>query len=148
MADVSGFGAIVKLVADKTFPSGVALTQFSDDADPFDFPAIDVNETAMGVNGDLITWSRATPLPLTLNFIPDSEDDVNLAILLEANRAARGKTSAKDKITISVAYPSGKLVTLSGGVIVSGVPSSSLAGSGRLKTKPYTFNFENKSVAQ
>ncbi|MCW8965367.1 MAG: hypothetical protein OQK82_01570, partial [Candidatus Pacearchaeota archaeon] len=86
-----------------------------------------------------------SPIAITLNIIPNSDDDVNLAILLEANRLARGKTSAKDKITINVAYPDGKVTTLSSGTLMSGPVTPSLASAGRLKTNAYVFNFENAS---
>jgi hypothetical protein len=143
--DVTGFGAVVTLTASGTFPSGVDLSQFADDADPFDIPAIDIANTAMGVNGDLIRWGVATPIAITLNVIPNSDDDVNLSILHEANRNARGKVVAKDDITINVAYPDGTVVTLSSGVLMSGPVAPSLASAGRLKTNAYVFNFESVS---
>ena len=143
--DVTGFGAVVTLTASVTFPNGVDISQFADDADPFDLPAIDLANTAMGVNGDLISWGVASPLAITLNIIPGSDDDTNLSILLEANRLARGKTSAGDVITISVAYPSGKVTTLSSGKLKSGPVSPSLASAGRLKTNAYVFDFESVS---
>jgi hypothetical protein len=143
--DVTGFGAVVTLTASVTFPNGVDISQFADDADPFDLPAIDLANTAMGVNGDLISWGVASPVAITLNIIPGSDDDTNLAILLEANRLARGKTSSRDVITISVAYPNGKVTTLSKGKLMSGPVSPSLASAGRLKTNAYVFNFESVS---
>jgi len=36
MNDISVFGIRVQLVASETFPAGISLTQFADDADPFD----------------------------------------------------------------------------------------------------------------
>lgn len=143
--DISGFGLRLRVVASATFPAGITLSQFADDADPFDFPDLTVAETAMGVNGDLITWSKANPLLVTVNVIPGSEDDQNLAILLEANRVGRGKQSARDQITLTAMYPDGKSNTASVGVITQGRPGQSVASSGRMKTKPYTFAFENLS---
>lgn len=140
--DVSGFGSRVRLVASRTFPAGITITQFADDADPLDIPSIQVRDGAMGVNGDLVTWSRANPLRSTLNVIPGSVDDRNLAVLLEANRTARGKSSAADKITMTVTYPNGSVVTLSEGVISDGMPGDSIASAGRRKSKSYAFMFE------
>lgn len=143
--DVSGFGVRVRLVASVTFPAGITLSQFADDADPFDLPSIQVADKAMGVNGDLVTWSKANPILATLNLIPNSEDDRNMAVLLEANRVGRGKFSARDVITLTGIYPDGRSVTLSNGAITDGMPGQSIASAGRLKSKSYAFAFEGLS---
>lgn len=142
MTDISAFGIRVRLVASSTFPAGIDLTQFADDADALDVAAQEIAATAMGVNGDLVTWSRANPLPLVLNLIPNGEDDRNMQVLFEANRVGRGKTSARDTITVTAVYPDGGAVTWSGGVLTNGMVSNSVASAGRLKSKPYTFSFE------
>ena len=49
----------------------------------------------MGLNGDLIGWSKPNPIKITLNVIPQSFSDLNLAVLLEANRVGRGKQGAE-----------------------------------------------------
>jgi hypothetical protein len=141
--DISVFGLRVSLTASETFPGGLDLSQWADDADPFDTPAQQVRDKAMGVNGDLITWSKANPIGLTLSVVPNSEDDVNLAVLLEANRVGKGKTGARDVLDISVVYPDGLTVNFTQGAITDGAVASGAASSGRLKSKTYTFAFEN-----
>lgn len=141
--DVSAFGFRLRLVASKTFPAGIDITQFTDDADPFDFPSQQIADTSMGVNGDLITWSKANPLKTTVNVIPDSDDDKNLSVLLEANRPGRGKLPAGDIITLTALYPNGSTKTATSGVITDGTPGTAVAGSGRRKSKSYAFAFEN-----
>lgn len=143
--DLSGFGTVINLVASVTFPVGFNISQFADDADPFDIPGIPVKEGAMGLNGDLITWSKATPLKATVNVIEGSDDDTNLSIVFEANRVSRGKASVGDVIQLSVVYPSGRTLTLANGVMTQGQPGPSIASAGRLKTKQYQFMFESKS---
>lgn len=143
--DISGFGISVRVVASVTFPAGVTITQFADDADPFDIPSIQIADKAMGVNGDLVTWSKANPYTPTLNVIPNSEDDRNLAILLEANRVGRGKRSARDLVTLTASYPDGRTLTLSAGKITDGQPGLSIASAGRMKSKAYAFAFEGLS---
>lgn len=143
--DVSGFGLRVRLVASVTFPAGIDLSQFADDADPFDLPSIQVADKAMGVNGDLIVWSKANPLLVTLNLIPNSEDDRNMGVLLEANRPARGKLPARDVVTLTGIYPDGRSITLSGGAITDGMPGQSVSSAGRMKSKSYAFAFEGKA---
>lgn len=143
--DVSGFGFVLTLIASNTFPSGFPLSQFADDVDPFDFPVIDVNDVAMGLNGDLISWSKATPLKVTMSVIAGSDDDANLAVLLEANRVGQGKISARDVITVNAVYPSGNTLSLTSGKILSGPSGKSIASAGRIKTPVYMFAFQNRS---
>lgn len=144
MENISGYGIKGTLIASRIYPAGITLTQFADDADPFDLQSLQVSDTAMGLNGDLITWSKANPLKLTLNLIPGSEDDKLLGILLEANRVGRGKDSTRDVIVLTFTYPDGTFVTFTSGVITDGVPGRGVASSGRLKTRAYSFAFENK----
>lgn len=144
MEDISAYGFRVNIVATKTFPFGVILSQFADDSDPFDIPSIQIADKAMGINGDLITWSKATPISITLNMVPNSTEDNLMSILLEANRVGRGKISARDVITLTGIYPSGRIIVMSPGIITDGIPGTAMASSGRMKSKPYSFTFENK----
>ena len=145
MQNISGFGLTVNLLASNTFPVGLILTEWADDSDPFDLPSLQIADTAMGLNGDLIGWSKANPIKLVLNVIPQSFSDLNLAILLEANRVGRGKQGARDIITLTAIYPNGSPIILTNGIITDGIPGSPVASSGRLKSKSYNFSFENKA---
>lgn len=145
--DVSAFGFVLTVIASNTFPNGFPVSAFADDSDPFDFPSIAVNDVAMGLNGDLISWSKATPLKTTMGVIPGSDEDQNLAILLEANRVGSGKLSARDVITVTAVYPDGSTLSLVNGKITNGAPSDSVGSSGRLKSKVYGFAFENRTVS-
>lgn len=143
--DITGFGAIVTLIATNTFPVGFPVTQFADDSDPLDFASVKIGDVAMGLNGDLITWAKAMPLPMVLNVIPGSDDDLNLQILADANRVAQGKISAFDKITAVVTYPDGSVITLTGGKMTDSMFGKSISSAGRMKTKSYAFSFETKN---
>ncbi len=144
MTNISGFGLTVRVCASKTFPVGFSVTQFADDGDPFDIQSQQINDKAMGLNGDLIVWSKANPISVTLNLIPGSDDDRNMAILFEANRVGSGKRSARDVITMVAVYPDQRILTFTNGVITDGSPANSIASAGRMKSKPYTFVFENR----
>lgn len=141
--DVSGIGLVLNLKASVTFPAGFQVSQFADDGDSISFEEMEIGGTAMGLNGDLITWDKVAPISVPINVIPNGDDDINLAVLLEANRAGKGKKTARDVITMTVVYPNGKSVTLSGGKLIKGKPSNSVASEGRMTSKPYTFMFEN-----
>lgn len=142
--DISGYGLRVNLIASRTFPIGINLTQFSDDSDPLDFPSIQIADSAMGLNGDLIKWSKANPIKAVLNMIPGTAEDALMSILLEANRVGRGKIGAKDIIIMTVIYPDNRFITAINGIITDGMPGNAVASQGRLKTKTYNFSFENK----
>lgn len=146
MENISGFGLIVNILASNTFPVGLIIDQFADDTDPFDLPSLKIAETKMGTNGDLIGWSTPNAIVVTLGVIPQSFSDLNLAILLEANRVGRGKISARDVITMIGIYPNGIPIILRNGFMTDGLPGNSVASSARLKSKTYTFAFENKAA--
>lgn len=146
--EIGGFGLVITLRATNTFPVFMNIEQFADDADPFDFPEVKVADVAMGLNGDLLTWSKASPLLTQVAVVPESDDDNNLAVLLEANRVGKSKQSARDIITLSGLYPSGKLVTLSSGRITDGMLSNSISSAGRMKSMVYKFAFQNITVAR
>lgn len=141
--DISGFGLRVSLSASRTFPSGITITQFSDDADPVDSASVQLRDKAMGLNGDLIAWSKANPITLTLNVIPNTKDDANLQILAGANRAAAGRFPAQDQISVTVTYPDGSVQRLVRGIITDAVIGKPVGSAGRMKTKPYVFAFED-----
>jgi hypothetical protein len=143
--NISGFGLRIVITASNTYPAGFTVSQLADDTDVFDLPEITIAETAMGVNGDMVIWAKAVPIDLKIAVIPNGPDDINLSILLEANRVAKGKTGARDIITVAGVYPDGSIKTLVGGAIISGVPGNGVSAAGRFKTKVYGFRFENQA---
>jgi len=144
MTDISATGVQVQIIASNTFPIGFNINQFADDADPLDSASIQIADKAMGLNGDLVSWATASPIPMILNLIPGSDDDRNLSMLAEMNRIGRGKTGAKDKITAIVVYPDNEIYMLTDGIMTDAQMINSSAQSGRKKTRSYVFAFENK----
>lgn len=144
MQDISGFGLQIRIIASVSFPTGFTVTQFADDADPFNFPDMQIADSAMGLNGDLIVWSTANPISPVINVIPNTEDDRNLSMLMEANRVGKGKKSVQDNITITAIYPDGRNITLINGKLTNGPAGKTVSSAGRLSTRAYTFAFENK----
>ena len=143
MHDVSATGLSIVIQAHKTFPAGIQITAFADDADPLDLPAVDIAQTGMDINGNLVTWSTPTPQTVTINVLAGSEEDENLAILFDANTARRGRRPASDVITLVASYGDGSITTARNGRITDGCRGNSVAGAGRLKSKQYTFIFQD-----
>jgi len=141
--DASGFGTTINIQASQTFPAGIEITRFADDADPIDMPQLQINDKAMGVNGDLVKWSKANPIPLTIAVLPNNEDDDNLQVLAMSNRAVRGRRPVRDIITATITYPDGSVVRLLRGIITDAPIGKSVASAGRIKTNSYVFAFED-----
>lgn len=142
--DVTGFGLKLRISASNSFPAGFDVTAFADDADSLDFSPVAIGDSAMGLNGDLITWNKAAPLPMTINVIPGTADDLNLQALASANRVAQGKRAALDRITATIVYPDARVITLTGGQITAAPFGNSVSSQGRVKTNSYSFMFEQK----
>lgn len=145
MENIAGFGLSIVLIADKTFPVGLPITQLADDADPLDIQSVEIADTGMGLNGDLVVWYKAQKLPMVISVIADSADDKNLQLLADANRAAQGKNIANDVISATILYPNGSKVILSQGVITTAPFGIGISSNGRFKTKTYGFIFQNKA---
>ena len=143
MENISGFGLRANLIASNTYPVGFIISEFADDSDPFDLPSLQIADSAVGLNGDLIVWSKANPIKFVLSVVPTSLDDINLSILLQANRPSRGKIPSRDVITLTGIYPSGDFVTLTNGIITDGIPANAVSSAGRFKSKTYNFSFES-----
>lgn len=110
MIEVSATGLALVVKASKTFPSGILITAFADDADPLDFPATEIVKTGVDINGNLLSWSAPAPQTVTINVPAGSEEDQNLAILLDANTAKevaalRGMSSRWLPLTAAVRPP-------------------------------------------
>lgn len=143
MQNVSTFGLSASIVGSNTFPNGFQVTAWADDADPLDSPDLEIAQSGMGTNGDLVVWSKPEGIEISISVIPFSVDDQNLDALFNANRVAKGKTSARDVITIALAYPNGAKVTMDPGIAIVGSVIPQAQQSGRVKTRNYRFRFEN-----
>lgn len=145
MLNISGFGLQAVIKASSSFPASFTVVDFADDADPLDSPDLVAADTAFGLNGDMLVWTRPAGIEIVLNVIPTSASDSNLAVLLDANRVGKNKSSARDQISMVITYPNGLIGNLSKGVIISGPILPNVASAGRMKTRLYRFRFEQVS---
>lgn len=142
--DISGLNSKVTIIAVPTFPQGFTVTEFASDSDPVVIDDIEVTNTEVGVNGDVVSWHKATTIPVELSVIPNCESDKNLQILVDSNRSAKNKVSLNDDITMIISYADGTIKTFTGGVIIGGSVASSITTDGKIRTKTYRFSFANK----
>lgn len=144
MQEVSSTGIALRLTASVTFPNGIDLTAFPEDGDIGVTGNIDIAGNASGVNGDLIVWKTVNGVEVNVPIIPNTQDEVNLDILFDANRAAKNKRARFDVITIVATNPvTGATKTYKNGVIKNGAPGYQYGGDGRIKNKTYGFVFED-----
>lgn len=145
--NISGYGLSISLIASNTFPIGFLITDLVEDTDPFDIPELTIGEAKGTPNGKVVFWANCNPMTVNISVIPNSYSDIQLAILFENNRPGENKVSNYDSITLSAIYPNnpGSTLILSDGFILSGAPSTGMAGSGRQKSKTYGFAFGGKT---
>lgn len=146
MQDISATGTSATIFASLTFPAGFTVTALADDANPIDVETLQLGDTGMGVNGDMVFWSTPNPIRITVRPIPNSDADENLQILVSANRVAKNKAAVQDIITMAVNYPDGKVVTFTNGKLLTGTPALGVASNSRLQTREYQFVFENQAL--
>lgn len=142
MEDISALGTKIWITADKTFPAGFAITKFPADADGLSVTEMQIANGEMGVNGDFITYRTAQGQQLQVSAIPGSDEDKNLQILLNRNRASKGQTSVQDVITMVISLPNNITYTCSNGIIMSGEIGYSITSQGKVRTHNYNFMFE------
>lgn len=146
--DISSTGLSFRVVASNTYPSGLTLTEVADGTDPLDIPEVVVAEAAMTANGTLVTWSAPKPIAIKVALVPGSEDDIAMQYLFDANRAAKGKRLARDKLQFIGNYPDGGTITLAEGKCISYMPGRSATSAGRYKDSVYAMTFENVSTTK
>ena len=142
MRDITASGSFITLTSTVTFPNGIVLSALADDQDPLDFDELTISQTGMGLNGDLVVWSKPVPVPVKIAVIATSEDDINLNTLFKAVKPAKGRRGSREKIDIEVNYADGTTKKMVGGIITSGIDGNALSSEGRFKTKVYGFTFE------
>jgi hypothetical protein len=140
---ISGFGTQITLVCSVSFPLGLNISEWADDADPIDSPSVQIGDAAMANDGVLLGWSKGVPIPLVLSVRPTGEDDKNLTILADNNRVAQGRKPVNDEIIATIVYPSGNTVTLIRGKILDAIMVDPFSSAGRIKTKTYGFKFQD-----
>ena len=142
MTDVSHLGTVVTISASNTTGGApVPMSAFPKDTDPVSVPNQTIGSLEVGTNGDIISWSEATPGELTLAVIPGTRDHAFLHLLFQQNKAEKGKRSANDIISLTRIMPNGAILAAEQGKLVEGPPSMSQASSGRVNTVSYRFMF-------
>ncbi len=139
--NIQAFGTRIRAIFSQTFPQGIDLIELADDTDGLDSPSIAIAETARGVNGTPLDWTKAVMIPKNISVVPSSDADKNLQIVARANMPRQGIRQVRDIVSFTVIYPDGSTEILLNGRMTEAPLGNSLASSGRKKSKTYKFMF-------
>jgi hypothetical protein len=148
MIDVSAFGTGITVVATSSFPVGFQLTSFADDEDPLAIEEVEVSGYEKLYDGNIFIFDKTSPVLLSVGIIPNTDDDINLKILMQARKSSPHILPLPDTTTMIITYPDGGRVVLSGGGILSGALADSISSGGRKKGNAYHFVFGTFAGAQ
>ncbi len=148
MINISGYGLGVNIVALQTFPMGFDIKSFSDDTDSLVVENTETSGYQMDFGGSLVAYDKAAPILVSLSVIPNSEDDINLKLLLQARKGGFKWLPIQDVTTMVISYPDRGRVVFSNGTIISGPFADSILSTGRRKSNTYNFAFGAFAGAQ
>jgi hypothetical protein len=141
MIDISTLGAGITIISLTSFPMGFRLSAFADDMDSLVIEPTEVSGFEKLYDGTIFGYDKTSPVLLAVGVIPNSDDDVNMKILLQKRKSNPTYIALLDTITMVVSYGDGGRVILSSGVILSGSIADSMQSSGRRKGNVYNFAF-------
>lgn len=148
MIDISGFGTGITVIATTSFPTGFTLTQFADDEDPLNVENTEVSGYEKLYDGSIFTYDKTSPLLLSVGLIPNTEDDINMKILMQMRKSSVHLLPLPDTTSMVICYPDGGKVAMSQGTVLSGPLADSLTTQGRRKGNVYHFVFGTFAGAQ
>ena len=161
MVDISMQGATLTLNCG-AITKGNIILEFSAEGTPIEFPDIETCGYEMTMNGELVTWTKPSPITWNVTVLPGTNSDVALRNLLYAGHVGgrRGQPINQSYVHISSAVltvPSintkgiitaaGKLTfkfligRLSGGPMAIGTNNE-----GKMSPRTYKFVFESVSA--
>jgi hypothetical protein len=106
--NISGKGLKVKLFASVSFPLGIDVEVFADDANAIETSNFTTKQAGMTTNGTILIWENMQPINCVINVAASGSSYKSLSTLFELNRAEEGKLSANDSISIIATLPDGE----------------------------------------
>ena len=162
MIDISMQGATLTFSC-KGLAGNVVL-EFSDEGTPMEFPDLETCGYAMTMNGELVTWTKPSPITFSITVIPGSKSDEAMRNLLYLGHVGgrRGKAIDQGSVYIescTVTVPSistettGAIVgqakklqfTFKNGRLTGGRPAIGSNAEGKMSANTYRFVFESVS---
>ena len=163
MIDISMQGATLSF--SNPFLNKNVVLEFSDEGTPLEFPDLEVCGYAMTMNGELVTWTKPSPITFRISVIPGSVSDASLRNLLYAGHVGGKKGIA---ISQSVVYIASATLTVPkisvnnssivrngeqhrftfhNGRLTGGNPAIGSNSEGKMSVRTYNFVFESVSYS-
>lgn len=141
MIDISTAGSGITIFSLNSFPMGFQLKAFADDVEAFAIDPTEVSGFEKLYDGNIFSFDKTSPILLSVGVIPNTEDDINLKIILQKRKSSPSILPILDTVTMVVSYTDGGRVVFSNGTILGGSLADSLASRGRKKSNEYHFAF-------
>lgn len=148
MIDVSAFGTGIMVLSTASFPQGFSLSQFADDEDPLNVEQVEVSGFEKLYDGSIFIFDKTSPILLSVAVMPNSDDDINLKILMQMRKSSPSLLPLPDTTSMVITYPDGGRVILTNGGLISGALADSITTQGRKKGNVYHFVFGTFAGAQ
>lgn len=160
MIDISMQGAMLALDVPAIAKGGNVVLEFSSEGTPIEFPDLETCGYEMTMNGELVTWTKPTPITWSVTVIAGSNSDVALRNLLYAGHVGgrRGKPISQTYVHITSAELTVPSI-MSNGVVSSNGKTTFSFANGRMtggptaigsnaegKMSPHTYKFVFESV--
>lgn len=141
LCDVSFAGSIITV-------AGIKISNFMDDANPVEFPDVEVSGYGINCNGVMIRWAKPNAVIMSVTVIPGSMEDAKLYRLWNQYRVQDGNYNAQwgssldASISIGNTQMAGKRsYSFSGGTMISGPGGPTASSEGKMSGRTYTFAF-------
>lgn len=158
MVDISMQGARLSLKCD-AISEGNVILEFAAEGTPIEFPDLEVCGYEMTMNGELVTWTKPSPITWNITVIPGSASDEALRNLLYAGHVGGqmgrpiNRTYVKIRTAVLtvpgidtngiVSTASNLEFTFTNGRLSGGPPAIGSNNEGKMSPRTYKFVFES-----
>ena len=138
----------VSFAGSKVNVAGIPIEDFMDDANPVEFPDVEVSTVGVNCNGVMIRNAKPNVVMMSVTVIPGSQSDRSLYNLWKQYRVQNGVNKAagqwsqslQGSITVANGQRGGRY-SFQGGTMVSGPGGPASSGEGKMQGRTYTFAF-------
>ncbi len=146
LCDVSFAGSRITI-------AGITIVNFMDDANPVEFPDVEVTGYGVNCNGVMIRWAKPNAVIMSVTVIPGSNEDAQLYRLWARYRVQNGQYNSdwSNALTASISVGNTQMLgirsySFGGGTMVSGPGGPTATGEGKMQGRTYTFAFTTTEV--
>ena len=143
----------VSFAGSKITVAGITISNFMDDANPVEFPDVDVSGYGVNCNGVMIRWAKPNAVIMSVTVIPGSDEDAKLYRLWAKYRVQDGSYSDQWSVPLTASISIGnqqmtgkRNYSFAGGTMLSGPGGPTAHGDGKMNGRTYTFAFAKVNI--